>query len=252
MIRHFLNKRVPSLSRGALYQAGLAFLTILSLGSLAPARAADLTQPVLTPAAPAHAQKPFFLKIGVTGAIFDTGVETQIGGVPVAGSGGTIASAVTGTVEMGIFVLPHIAFSVAGGFPPVLSLKGIGVFAPQGILVKAQSGLTTITGHYHFDYFGPVKPYVGGGIGYAVVFRDIGLPATINPYLANNLALVLQAGVDYAITDSFGVFVDVKRAWLTQDLTGLSGAPGPTLFLPVSARIRSDPTLLTGGVSLSF
>ncbi len=230
----------------------MGLLTIASLGSLAPAKAADLAQPVLTPVAPAPAQKPFFIKIGVTGAIFDTGVATNVGGVPVAGSGGTIGSAVSGSVEMGVYVLPHIAFSVAGGFPPVLSLKGIGVFAPQGVLVKAQSGLTTITGHYHFDNFGPVKPYVGAGLGYAVVFRDIGLPATLNPNLANNLALVLQAGVDYAITDSFGVYVDARRAWLTQDLTGLSGAPGPTLFLPVSARIRSDPTLLTGGVSYSF
>jgi outer membrane protein len=201
--------------------------------------------------APVPAEKPFFLHIGAIGSFFDTGVLTKIGGVPVAGSGGTIGSAVSGSVEAGAFVLPHIAFSVSGGWPPVLSLRGTGVFASQGTLVKAQSGLTTFTVHYHFDNFGPIKPYAGLGVGYAIVFRDIAMPATIAPSLKDNAAFVLQGGVEYAVTDHIGIFVDVKKAWLDQDLTGFTVSPGVGLA-PVAARIRSDPLLVSTGVSFNF
>jgi outer membrane protein len=231
---------------------GPGLLAIFSLGSLGPAQAADLTLPVLTPAAPPPAQKPFFLRLGANGAFFDTCVAANIAGARVAGSGGIIGNAVSATVEAGVFIMPHIAVSLSAGYPPVLSLKGTGVFAPQGVLVKAQSGLTTLTAHYHLDNFGPIRPYAGLGVGYAVVFRDIAMPATIEPILGNNAAFVLQAGVDYAITDSIGLFIDYKKAWLTQNLNGLTVVPGVAGFLPVSARIRSDPNLLTGGVSYNF
>jgi outer membrane protein len=230
----------------------LWLLAILSLGSLAPAQAADLAEPALTPINPAPAPKPFFLHIGVTGSFFDTGLATNIGGARVPGGAGTIGSAVTGTVEAGVFVLPHIAVSLGAGYPPVLSLTGTGVFAPQGVLVKGQSGLTTLTAHYHFDNFGPIKPYAGLGIGYVIVFRDLATPATVNPELDNNAAFIVQGGVDYALTDTFGLFVDFKKAWLQQTLTGLANVPGVTGFLPVSARIRSDPIILTSGISINF
>lgn len=231
---------------------------MLALASLGPAiltstaHAADLAQPVLTPVPPPPAQKPFFVRIGVIGSFFDTGLATNIAGAHVANSGGSIASAVSGSVEAGVYIMPHIAVSLSGGFPPVLSLKGTGVFAAQGVLVKAQSGLTTLTAHYHFDYFGPLRPYVGAGVGYAVVFRDIAQPATIAPSLGNNAGFVAQAGVDYALTDSIGVFVDFKKTWLTQNLNGYSLLPGTPGLWPVSARVRSDPILVTSGLSYAF
>ena len=217
-------------------------------------QAADLALP-LSPVAPAPAPKPFFLHIGVVGSFFDTGLATNIAGARVAGSGGTIGSAVSGNVEAGMylpFVLPHLAVSFSAGYPPVLGLTGTGVFAPQGTLVKAQSGLGTLTAHYHLDNFGPVKPYAGLGIGYALVFRDIATGVVVNPQLNNNIGFVLQGGVDYALTDTFGVFVDLKKAWLHQNLSGLIAEPGVIGFLPVLARVRSDPILLTSGLSVNF
>ncbi len=227
----------------------------MGLGSLAPAQAADLALPPLTPVVPAPAPKPFFLHIGAVGSFFDTGLASNIAGARVAGSGGRIDSAISGAVEAGMylpFVLPHLAVSFSGGYPPVLSLVGTGVFAPQGTLVKAQSGLATLTAHYHLDNFGPVKPYAGLGIAYALVFRDIATGVVASPQLNNNVGFVLQGGVDYALTDTFGVFVDLKKVWLNQNLTGMVAQPGVVGLLPVLARVRSDPIILTSGLGIYF
>ncbi len=230
-------------------------LALMSLGALAPVQAADLAQPVITPIEPLPAPRPFFLHVGVVGSFFDTGLATNIAGAHVAGSGGTIGSAVSGAIETGVylpFVLPHFAIAFSAGYPPVLALTGTGVFAPQSVLVKAQSGIATLTGQYHLDNFGPVKPYAGLGIGYALVFRDIATLAVVNPELDNNVGFVLQGGVDYALTDRFGVFVDLKKVWLHQTLTGMVAVPGTPGLLPVSARVRSDPLILTSGLSINF
>jgi outer membrane protein len=238
------------LSLGALSLGALS-LGALSFGTPDPALAADLAQPPVL-AVPPPPEKPFFVRIGVVGSFFDTDVAAKVVGVPVAGGNGKIASAVSAGFDAGAFILPHFSVSVGGGFPPVLSLTGTGVFAPQGVLVKAQSGLMTFTGQYHIDYFGPVRPYVGGGLGYAIVFRDISTGVIGGPRLDNNVGPVVQAGVDYAITDSIGLYIDFKKAWITQNLTGLTAVPAVPGFVPVYARIRSDPILLTAGASYRF
>lgn len=239
-----------SLSLGA-FGLGAFGLGALGFGAPDPALAADLAQPPVV-AAPPPAEKPFFVRIGVVGSFFDTDVAAKVVGVPVAGGNGKIASAVSAGFDAGAFILPHFSVSLGGGFPPVLSLTGTGALAPQGVLVKAQSGLMTFTGQYHIDYFGPVRPYVGGGLAYAIVFRNISTGVIGGPRLDNNVGPVVQAGVDYAITDSIGLYIDFKKAWITQNLTGLTVTPAVAGFVPVYARIRSDPILLTGGASYRF
>jgi len=197
------------------------------------------------------ADTTYFFRLGAVGSFFDTGLATSIAGTPVPGSGGKVEPKAAFAFESGVFVTPHIAISFAGGIPPVLSLTGTGVFAPQGVLVKTQTGLATLTAHYHFDYFGPLRPYAGGGLGYAIVFRDIA-GSTVAPDLRSNAAFVAQAGIDYALTQSLGLYIDVKRAWLKQDFSGFTAVPGVPFLLPVTARLRSDPTLVTMGVSVRF
>jgi len=222
-----------------------------------PAHAADLPAADLSASPPPISAlfallppKPFFSRIGVAGVLFDTGLAAHLGGAPIPGSGGKIPNVVTAAFEAGVFVTPNVGVSLGGGFPPVLSLRGTGTLAPEGTLFKAQTGLVTLTAHYHFD-LGPVRPYVGGGLGYAIVFRDIAQPAVFGPVLYNGFAPVIQAGIDYALTGSVGVYVDLKKAWLSQDMTGFSPVPSGGV-LPVYSRIRSDPVLLTGGFSYRF
>ncbi len=222
-----------------------------SLVSPQASRAADFSQPFVNVAPPASPAPPYFLRLGAVGSFFDTGLATTIAGMPLTGGNGTIGAKASVAFESGMFIAPHVAVSLAGGFPPVLSLSGTGTLAPQGVLVKAQSGLVTLTAHYHVDYFGPLKPYAGGGLGYAIVFRDLAA-ATVAPDLRSNGGLIAQAGLDYDLTHSLGVFLDVKKIWLKQDFSGFSVVPGLPILLPVTARIRSNPILLTMGGSVRF
>jgi outer membrane protein len=228
----------------------LGAAAVIGLMPLASAQAADLaTPPVLAPIVPVP-PKPFFVRLGFVEGFFDTGLATSIAGSPVTTGNGKLSPVPTASVEAGVFLTPHFAVSISGGFPPVLSLMGTGSFAPQGVLVKSQTGVATLTGHYHFD-LGPFKPYVGGGVAYAVVLRDLNA-AIVAPNLMSNAGLVAETGVDYALTDSWGVFVDFKKIWLKQNFTGFTAVPGVTGLAPVYARVRTDPILLTTGVSYRF
>jgi outer membrane protein len=217
------------------------------LSAVTPARSADLA--VSPPAPFLTTPKPFFVRLGFVETFFDTGIVTRVAGVPITGNG-TIGSVPSAAVEAGVFVAPHVSISVGAGFPPVVSLWGTGALASQGVLFKTQTGVVTLTGQYHFD-LGPIKPYIGGGVGYAIVFRDIAT-AIIDPSLRSNAGWVAQTGVDYALTDSWGLYLDFKKVWLKQDFTGLTALAPGIPFFPVSTRVRSDPMLLTTGVSYRF
>ncbi len=227
---------------------------IASLGVSTPGGAADLA---VTPPALVTSPKPFFVRLGFVESFFDAGIVTRVAGAPIAGNG-TISPVPSAAFEAGVYVAPHVSISFGGGFPPVVSLTGTGALASQGVLFKTQSGVVTLTGQYHFELasalgpaFGPVRPYLGGGIGYAIVFRDIA--TTIQyPSLRSGGGWVAQTGVDYALNDSWGLYLDFKKIWLKQVFTGLTTLAGVPVLLPVYTRVRSDPMLLTTGVSYRF
>ncbi len=225
-------------------------LVLLGFASVERAHAADLPLPAVTPPAVVPPPKPFSVRAGFVEGFFDTGVATSIAGSAVTTGNGKISPVPSGSVEAGVFVAPHVAVSVSAGYPPVVSLFGTGSFAPQGVLVKTQTGVVTLTGHYHFD-FGAFKPYVGGGVGYAVVLRDYNA-ALVAPNLMSNAGFVAETGIDYALTDTWGVFVEFKKIWLKQNFTGYTAVPGVAGLAPVYARLRTDPILLTTGVSYRF
>jgi outer membrane protein W len=56
----------------------------------------------------------------------------------------------------------------------------------------------------------------------------------------DNFGYALQAGVEYAITQKWQAFVDIKQLWLSVNADGLLGG-----FIPVSAKVswirRSSP-----------
>ncbi len=102
----------------------------------------------------------------------------------------------------------------------------------------------TFTGQYHIDYFGPVRPYVGGGLAYAIVFRNISTGVIGGPRLDNNVGPVVQAGVDYAITDSIGLYIDFKKALDYAEPDGSHSDAGRGGLCPCLRphQIRPDPS----------
>ena len=69
------------------------------------------------------------------------------------------------------------------------------------------------TVQYHPLRSGRIRPYIGAGASYMLVFgtKD---GAFQDLRVDDDLGLAFEAGSDFMVTDSFGIFADVKKAML--------------------------------------
>lgn len=78
----------------------------------------------------------------------------------------------------------------------------------------------TLTAQYHFDcpqQLGKFKPYVGAGINFTH-FYDADHPGLASVKYDDAFGTVLQAGVDYKLTDRVYLNADVKQVFLSTDV----------------------------------
>ena len=114
----------------------------------------------------------FYLHGGLSDVVLDGGAKIKAGGQPVVGGNISIKSQLTPSLEVGYFVTPNIAVSFTGGVPPTARIDAGGTMTGQGRIGSTMYGPATLTAHYHFDVPGPIKPYLGLGPAFMVVFRD--------------------------------------------------------------------------------
>ena len=114
-----------------------------------------------------------------------------------------------------------------------------------GEIGAATYGPMTLTAHYHFNAAGRLQPYVGAGIAAMLVFgeRD-GLLTRLN--LDPAVGITLQAGVDYMVNEKWGVFADVKKAFLKTEASGYLGDT------KVEADVQMDPLVIQAGLTFRF
>lgn len=62
------------------------------------------------------------------------------------------------------------------------------------------------------------------------------------------IGVVAQAGVDVILSDKWGVYLDVKKAYLRTDATANFGSGGP----PITADIKLDPLVFSAGLKARF
>ncbi len=187
----------------------------------------------------------WFFKIGPGGVMFNSSAKLYAAGTLVPGASARASNNLAALFGVGYFVSDNIALELGAGVPPTTTLAGRGTAAPLGTLGKVTYGPATLTATYHFKDFGAIKPYVGLGGAYAIIF-DAKDGSVTNLSVKGAPAFVMQAGVDYAIDRNWAVFVDVKQLLLSVDA---SGNIGPT---PVTAKVRLDPTVVFGGVAYRF
>ncbi|MFG1244369.1 OmpW/AlkL family protein [Xanthobacter versatilis] len=224
-----------------LFSSCAGFAAAMMLSSVSLSCAADL----LEPAPLAEASSPWFIRLGAAGVFFDSSASLKLAAQPVPGASAVADDNYTAMFEVGWYLNKNISFSITGGYPPTSSLHGVGTAAPFGVIGEATYGPAVLAAQYHFTDFGNFQPYVGGGLTYAIIFNSIdgavtGLKVTGAPGLA------VHAGFDYMIDRHWGLFVDVKKLWLTVD------AAGSLLGLPVTADVKLDPVVASTGVTYRF
>jgi len=131
------------------------------------------------------------------------------------------------------------------GIPPSIDIFGGGSIGALPKLGRVTYGPTALTLQYHPIRHGRIRPYVGAGISYMIVF-DTEDGAFQNLEVENDLAPAFEGGVDFMITPRFGLFVDVKKAFLRPTSTGTFNG------MAVVGETRLDPWAFSGGAVFRF
>ena len=183
---------------------------------------------------------PWYLRVGALDAFYDSSATIKVGGEIIPGATARVSDGGTVMVDVGYDLTRNISILLMGGLPPKPSVTGEGTVSSLGMLGKVHYGSAILTGTYHFRDWGRLQPYVGMGLAYAIILHssvpDLGVH--------NSFGFATQAGVECSLDQTWGVFVDVKKVFLSVGASGhLSDAA------PVVAGMKLNPILLSTGIT---
>lgn len=195
----------------------------------------------------AHAEDAsrWFLHVGPALVAPTEKSEVSVGGAPIPGASVSIDSRWTAAGEVGYFITPNIAIAAAGGAPPKFKVNASGSIAALGTAGQMTGGPAGLMVQYHFNPDGVIRPYIGAGPAFLIVFSTE--DGAMSHLKANSaVGTLIQAGSDFMINKRWGAFIDVKKAWVGTLATGFMGPN------PVQAKVSIDPIVTNLGVNYRF
>lgn len=185
------------------------------------------------------------LKLGLTNLALADEIDLMVGGAAFPGAGLSTFEHQTVSAQFAWFFTDTIAVNATLGFPPTISIYGAGSIGALPMLGKATYGPTALTLQWHPVSTGRVRPYVGVGGSYMIVFGTQD-GAFENLEVDNDLGWAFEAGVDFPLDDRFSMFLDAKKALLRPTATG------SFMGESVVGQTRLDPWAFTGGISIKL
>jgi outer membrane protein len=187
----------------------------------------------------------WIIKAGMTNLALADEVQLSVGGAKYAGAGLSTRAHPTPSVQFTRFLTDNFAANLTLGFPPEIAIYGAGSIGPVPKLGSVRYGPTALTLQYHPFRSGVIRPYVGVGASYMIVFgaKD---GAFQGLHVDNDLGWAFEGGSEIMIREKVGLFVDVKKALLRPKTTGTFSG------MPVVGQTRLDPWALTTGVAVHF
>ena len=189
--------------------------------------------------------KRWVVRGGLTSLTLADQIDLSVGGAPFPNADLSTFEHHTPTVQIGYMITPTVAVNATLGLPPTINVFGGGSIGALPRLGRVTYGPTALTLQYHPVRSGWIRPYVGAGLSYMIVFgtKD---GAFQDLKVDNDLGWALEAGSDFMVNKTWGMFVDVKKAGLRPRATGTFGGA------PVVGKTRLDPWAFTGGVVYHF
>lgn len=114
-----------------------------------------------------------------------------------------------------------------------ITLNGAGIGTTRIVPIN-------ITGQYHFMPSALIRPYVGAGLNYTR-FSDVDILGGAVDLDSGSFGPVLQAGIDWAVSDRLMINFDVKKVWISTDASGAA-----------SGGVDVDPWVYGIGVGFKF
>lgn len=214
---------------------------------------AAVALPFATPAA-AQEAGDIQIKGFVTGVLPDgaiTEVETDLIGLP-AGSQTEASDSVVPTVAIEYFVSPNFSLETICCVTPH-DVTGAGALEGAELIDDAIILPASLTAKYHFNLGGGIKPYLGAGATYFMIFsEDVGADAAAlgatDVDLSDEFGFLLQGGLDIALNDrGLGLSLDAKRYFVG---TTATFSAGQTVALQSEHDL--DPWVLSAGLAYRF
>ncbi|HEY0325100.1 MAG TPA: OmpW family outer membrane protein [Allosphingosinicella sp.] len=185
------------------------------------------------------------IRAGLTSLRLADQVDLSVGGAPFPGAGLSTFEHATPTVQIGYFFADNFALNATLGFPPTIDVFGGGTIGALPKLGEVTYGPTCLTVQFHPIRHGRIRPFVGAGISYMIVFgTEDGAFQDLE--VENDFGFAFEAGSDFMITERFGLFVDVKHALLRPTATGTFNG------LAVVGETRLDPWAFSAGAVFRF
>jgi outer membrane protein len=234
------------------------------------AQAADLPSYKEAPPAPVvDSFQPFFVKLGFTYGLNSstshlwaqdpTALRRRNPTAFPTGFGATVGDVSTLGFEAGFFITRNISVDISGGIPIYVNDKTKGfnplnpVVVNGTVLSQIMPAILPITVLYHFDNFGPFRPYIGGGaaVGFSLDNKNAFLT---DVHVGSTMGVALQGGVDYMIDRNWGVSLDVKKTftYVESYASGINVPGVGPLPVRVYQHTQFQPWLLSLGIVYRF
>lgn len=195
--------------------------------------------------------KKFGVKVGMSTLELRDHAEMVVGGVPLVNEGISTREHQTPSVQLSYFFNENIAFNATLGFPPKIDIFAAGRIGGLPKLGEVRYGPTAFTMQYHPTVSGRFRPYVGAGISYMIVFDEKD-GAFENLNVKNDLSLAFEVGTDILLGKDWGLFLDVKKAFLRPGVTGTFDDGDPLTNDDVVTKTKLDPWVFSAGLSFKL
>jgi len=184
----------------------------------------------------------WFSRVGYLFAGYHSSTSVATNGKPISGGTAEASNNLTFTFDVGYEVTKNISASVTVGIPPKPHITGEGSVSSLGMLGKVRYGPVFFTSNYHFPKVGRIRPYVGGGAAYAIIFKEFD-GSVKNLQVHNNWGSVVQGGAEYEVNSKYTLFFDFKEVWLAVNAHGALSDGSD-----VRARVKLNPSLMSVGI----
>ncbi len=190
----------------------------------------------------------FQVKLGATGVLTQdsTNSLTVNGAETYPGNWATTNDTIIPSLTLTYYFTHNVAVELFCCFDRVkvtangtLPVGGLGDIASTWIFPPI------LTLQYHFDGFGPLKPYLGVGAEWIHYFNSKSQIAGDTVSFNDSFGFALQGGVDYDLGQGWSLGLDVKKVWEDTTITWTGGTA-------VVAKHDLDPLFVTANLGYRF
>lgn len=164
--------------------------------------------------------------------------------ISVIGGDTEITNSYVPELDLSWFFTPNIAVELIAAVSPH-DVKAVGTSIGTVDLGSVWLLPPTVLLQYHHPLPHGFKPYVGAGVNYTVFFDEDAPGGTVTSIdYDNSFGWALQFGVDYMLNEHWLINVDVKKLFLSTDVSVNNGA--------ITADVDINPWIVGAGIGYRF